>query len=82
MRAQEQAREHGSPTIGAEHLLYGVLTDAGGAPAVVLRRHGVDARRVSALDDGTGLDHEALSASGSTWTRCAGVRRTPSGPVR
>src|SRR3954467_3535453 len=38
VRAQEEAREHRSPTIGAGHLLSGVLTDADGAPAVMLRR--------------------------------------------
>src|SRR4051794_28277636 len=65
VRAQEEAREHRSPTIGAGHLLFGVLTDADAAPAVVLRRWGVDAARVSAVVDAAhALDDEALAALG------------------
>ena len=65
VRAQEQARAQGSPTIGAGHLLFGVLTDTDAAPAVVLHRWGVDAAAVATtIDRVTGLDDEALSALG------------------
>ena len=65
-RAQEEAREQGSPTIGAEHLLVGVLAHAEGVPAAVLRRWDVDAARVAAAARGgvAGLDDEALAALG------------------
>ncbi|HEY0240161.1 MAG TPA: Clp protease N-terminal domain-containing protein [Friedmanniella sp.] len=63
--AQQEAREQSSPAIGSEHLLFGVLTDVEGAPAVVLRRWGVDAAKVASVIDGTtALDDEALSALG------------------
>ena len=63
--AQEEARMHGAPTIGVEHLLIGVLADTGGAPAVVLSRYGIDADRVAAEGrTGADLDDEALSALG------------------
>lgn len=65
VRAQQEAREQGSPTIGPVHLLIGVLTDTSGVPAVVLRRFGIDAPRVAAALRETGdLDKEALSALG------------------
>lgn len=66
VRAQEEAREQGSPTIGAEHLLVGVLAAAHGVPASVLRRWDVDAARVAAAVRGgvAGLDDRALAALG------------------
>jgi ATP-dependent Clp protease ATP-binding subunit ClpA len=66
VHAQELARDQGSSTIGAEHLLVGVLIDEVGAPAAVLRRWDVDAVRVAAAVQGgvAGLDDEALSALG------------------
>jgi ATP-dependent Clp protease ATP-binding subunit ClpA len=64
VRAQEEAREQGSPTIGAAHLLFGVLTDTDGAPATVLRRWDVSAASLAAAAGGADLDDEALSALG------------------
>ena len=65
VRAQEEAREQGSPTIGAGHLLFGVLTDTDGVPARVLSRWDVDAAGLAAVTDGTAdLDDEALAALG------------------
>jgi ATP-dependent Clp protease ATP-binding subunit ClpA len=66
VHAQELARNQGSPTIGAEHLLVGVLIDEEGVPAALLRRWDVDAVRVTAAVRGgvAGLDDEALSALG------------------
>ncbi len=66
VHAQELARKQGSSTIGAEHLLVGVLADADGVPAAVLRRWDVDAARVAASVQGgvAGLDDEALAALG------------------
>jgi ATP-dependent Clp protease ATP-binding subunit ClpA len=61
VHAQQQAREQGSPTIGAEHLLAGVVADADGVPAAVLRRWGVDQAAAEGVAD---LDDEALSALG------------------
>jgi len=65
VRAQEDARGHGSPSIGAEHLLVGLLADAQGVPALVLRRWDVGAAAVSAAAHGAAdLDDEALAALG------------------
>jgi ATP-dependent Clp protease ATP-binding subunit ClpA len=66
VHAQELAREQGSATIGAEHLLVGVLSDDQGVPAAVLRRWDVDAARVTAAVSGgaAGLDDQALAALG------------------
>ena len=65
VRAQEEAREQGSPTIGAEHLLFGVLTDTAGAPAVVLGRFGIDAALIAATSRRDGqLDADALATLG------------------
>ena len=63
--AQEEARQQGSPTIGVQHLLVGVLSDTTAAPAVVLARWSVDARTVAELADiDDRRDHEALSVLG------------------
>ena len=65
VHAQQEARDQSSPSIGVTHLLVGVLRDAGGAPAVVLARYGVDADRVAEVSrDLTDLDDEALTALG------------------
>ena len=64
VRAQEEARRHGSPTIGAEHLLVGVLADPAGVPAAVLRRWDVDAAQLAAAESVAALDEEALKALG------------------
>ena len=72
--AQEEAREAQADHLGAEHLLYGVVHDADGVPAAVLRTWDVNAGRVSAaargLDD---LDEQTLSALGIDLDQ---VRRT------
>lgn len=60
--AQEEARQQGAETIGAEHVLFGVLSDTAGAPAVVLQRWQVDASRVAGA--GGALDPDALSSLG------------------
>ena len=66
--AQDEARAAGSPQIGAEHLLHGVVADVDGVPAAVLSAWGVDADRVSsAIRAGVGvgpLDAQALSTLG------------------
>lgn len=63
--AQEEARRQAAATIGAEHLLFGVLSDTSAAPARVLRGWGVDAAQVAeASSSGDALDREALSVLG------------------
>lgn len=65
VRAQEEAREQGSPNLGVGHLLVGVLRDVEGAPAVVLARFGIDAERVAEVSRvTTDADGEALSTLG------------------
>jgi len=65
IRAQEEAREQGSPTVGAEHVLLGVLADPVGPPARALQRLGVDAAQVAGeVRRAAGLDDEALSSLG------------------
>lgn len=63
--AQEEAREAGATSLGAEHLLVGVLGHREGVAAAVLQGWGVDAARVSAVTRAAGdLDEQALSALG------------------
>lgn len=65
VRAQEEVRQQGASSIGAEHLLFGVLADREAAPATVLRRWDVDATEAAAaLGGASDLDDEALSALG------------------
>src|SRR6476661_8078723 len=66
--AQQEARELHSGHIGTEHLLLGLLDQAGSASGAVLARHGLSrasvVEAIRAFRSGDGLDAEALGTVG------------------